>query len=101
MSVWILWHIPPEAVSSDDMLIGVYSSRGAAAAAVGRLTAKPGFADHPNVVDETDEPGFFIEEHPLDKDGWTDGYREEGLPAWVDPAWFDPELPDKTQSGDR
>ena len=58
-------------------LIGVYSSRDAALAAVGRLASKPGFRDNPEVIDDTDDAGFFIEPYALDEDHWTEGFRVE------------------------
>ena len=76
--VWILWHIPPGADDTGDyMLIGVYSTRESGMAAVERLRDQPGFRDHPGLVEDTDEAGFLIEAHSLDKDSWTEGYRRE------------------------
>ncbi len=75
MDVWILWHIPPDADATGDyMLIGVYSTRDAALAAVQRLADQPGFADHPELVEDTDEAGFMVVDYRLDKDHWTEGY---------------------------
>jgi hypothetical protein len=56
------------------MLIGLYSTREASLAAVQRLAGSPGFADHPEVVEDTDRPGFFTEAYELDQDHWTEGY---------------------------
>jgi len=55
MDVWVLWHIPPDADSQGDhMLIGVYSTRGAALATVQRLADRPGFADHRVILEDPD-----------------------------------------------
>jgi hypothetical protein len=90
--VWILWHVPPGGDSDKAVLIGVYSSKTAAVAAVARLADKPGFRDHPQVVDDADGPGFFMASYTLNQDGWQDGYRvardgdwEGTLPAWLPP----------------
>ena len=69
MDVWIMWHIPPGGDERGECgLIGVYSSRDAALAAVGRLAGKPGFRDDPEVIDDTDDAGFFMEPYTLDED---------------------------------
>lgn len=88
--VWILWHVPPGGDADKAVLIGVYSSNESALAAVTRLADRPGFRDHPGVVDDADDPGFFMEPYALDMDHWTDGYRIERdgeewatLPAWL------------------
>lgn len=47
-------------------LIGVYSSRSEADAAVRRLRTQPGFSDHPN--------GFSIDAYSLDQDHWQEGF---------------------------
>ena len=76
MDVWVLWHIPPGGDERGEyFLIGVYSSRETALAGVGRLASKPGFRDHPGVIDDTDEAGFFMSRFALDEDHWTEGYR--------------------------
>jgi hypothetical protein len=76
--VWILWHAPPAADEVGDyMLIGLYPTREAAVAAVDRLSGKPGFRDHPGIVEDTSDPGFFMEPHRLGEDHWTEGYRRE------------------------
>ena len=88
--VWIMWHVPPGGDTDKSMLIGVYSSRDAALEAVARLAGKPGFEDNPQVVDDADGPGFFMEAYTLDADHWEEGYRIatdadgwEPLPAWL------------------
>jgi len=78
MEVWVLWHIPPGGDKlSDYSLIGLYSSRDAAVAAVERLKDKPGFRDSPGVIDDTDDAGFFLEPYLLDQDHWAEGFRAE------------------------
>jgi hypothetical protein len=52
--------------TEDVKFIGVYSSRENAQAAIARLSRVPGFADAPT--------GFHIDEYPLDKDQWVEGY---------------------------
>ena len=75
MDIWILWHIPPEAEgTSGYCLIGLYSSREASIAAVKRLAGQPGFADDPDIVDDTESPGFFTEAYTVDQDHWPEGY---------------------------
>jgi hypothetical protein len=61
----------------DVKIIGLYESRTAAIAAVGRLVQNNGFREHPEIVnplvdDITD--GFFIDEYEINKDHWTEGY---------------------------
>ena len=88
--VWLLWHVPPTGDSDDALLIGAYESEESAQAAIGRLCEKPGFRDHPGLVDDADHPGFLIAPHELDKDMWSEGYRierSEGV-AYVLPAWM-------------
>ncbi len=78
MDVWLMWHLPPGGEERGDwLLIGVYSSRGAALEAVARLADKPGFAEYPHVVDDVEEAGFFIQRYVVDADHWTEGYRTE------------------------
>jgi hypothetical protein len=64
-------HVLPSG-EEDAKVIGVYRSRAAAEAAVGRLQSQPGFRDHPNIVDEGS--GFYIGKYPLDKGHWPEGY---------------------------
>jgi hypothetical protein len=47
-------------------LIGIYTTKEKAEAAVVSLTKMPGFADYPN--------GFSIEFHAFDRTGWTEGF---------------------------
>ena len=67
MSVYVLQHVHTfEDGSEDEKLIGVYSSRESAQAAIIRLNQMPGFLEAPE--------GFHIDEYQLDKDHWTEGY---------------------------
>lgn len=75
---FILWYLPPGSEELGDyLLIGVYSSRDAALEAAARFGGLPGFRDHPDVVDDTDQPGFFVSRYVIDEDHWTEGYRTE------------------------
>jgi hypothetical protein len=58
-------------------MIGVYSTRNLAEAAVERLRVQPGFKDYPLLVDPTSEQsdnGFHIDEYVVDCDYWTEGF---------------------------
>jgi hypothetical protein len=58
-------------------MIGVYRSLQAAHSAVERLQIQPGFRDYPQIVDyeqDNDQQGFHVQEYPLDKDHWCEGY---------------------------
>lgn len=84
MNVFVLWYIPPDAEDDDYLLIGVYSSRASAASAVRRLATKRGFANHPEIVEDTDQPGFYVAEYALDEDHWSEGFvssNEAGFPG--------------------
>ncbi len=50
----------------DVKLIGVYSSRAKARAAVRRVRGAPGFRDHPR--------GFTVEAMTVDRDHWVEGF---------------------------
>jgi hypothetical protein len=52
--------------SEDVKFIGVYSSREKAQAAIARLSQAPGFSEA--------LAGFHVDEYPLDKDHWVEGY---------------------------
>jgi len=66
-SVFVLHHVRTDDEYGDDAkLIGVYRSHEAAAAAVTRLSDRPGFRDHPS--------GFQIDAYPLDQDHWAEGF---------------------------
>ena len=72
MNVFLLWHFSP--TDEDGKLIGVYSSRVNALAAVQRAAEQSGFRDHPDIVEDTDDLGFFLDEQTLDEDDWTEGF---------------------------
>jgi hypothetical protein len=58
-------------------VIGVYRTREDAVAAVARLKGKPGFMNHPQIVNpnaEGSDEGFHISEMVLGRDGWVDGF---------------------------
>lgn len=64
--MYVLQHSRQDADSEDVKLLGVYSSRGAALAAIERARGKPGFRDYPE--------GFHVDEYVLDVDHWTQGF---------------------------
>ena len=65
--VYILQHVHAMEDGGEDVkLIGVYSSRENAQAALTRLGQAPGFSDA--------LAGFHIDEYQLDKDQWVEGY---------------------------
>jgi hypothetical protein len=69
-------HVMPNG-DDDSKLIGIYSSRAAAEAAVLRLRVQPGFCERPNVVNtevDQDANGFYIDEYRMDEDHWREGY---------------------------
>jgi hypothetical protein len=67
MKVYLLQHVHMLDGGDEDVkLIGVYSSRENADAAITRLSQVPGFCD------ATD--GFHVDEYQLDRDQWIEGY---------------------------
>ncbi len=67
-SVFVLQHGHPTRDDVEDVkLIGVYSSREKAQAAIARLVLAPGFSDAPD--------GFHIDEYRVDQDQWVEGYE--------------------------
>ena len=65
--VYVLQHVYSVDESAEDVkLIGVYSSRENAQAAITRLGQAPGFSEAP--------AGFHIDEYQVDKDQWVEGY---------------------------
>jgi hypothetical protein len=65
--VFVLQHVHAVDNGEDDVkLIGVYSSRETAQAAITRLGDAPGFSEA--------TAGFHIDEYQLDKDQWVEGY---------------------------
>jgi hypothetical protein len=77
-SVFVLHHLHILPSGEEDVkLIGAYRSVETAHSAVERLRIQPGFSDHPRIVDPLegdDVQGFQIDEYPLDKDHWSEGY---------------------------
>ena len=66
-SVWIAWHEYERDGCSEFKLIGVFSTRERAEAAIDARRHKPGFADHPE--------GFQIVSCVVDRDTeWLDGF---------------------------
>ena len=66
-SVFVLQHVHSREDGGEDVkLIGVYSSRDKAEAAMARLRRLPGFADAPD--------GFHVDEYRVDQDHWAEGY---------------------------
>lgn len=69
--VYVLQHAHSFEDGAEDVkLVGVYSSRENAQAAITRLTQAPGFLDAP--------AGFHIDEYQVDKDQWVEGYSTVG-----------------------
>ncbi len=65
-SVFVVQHAYELEDCEEVKMIGVYSSKTRAREAVARLVEQPGFRDVPN--------GFSIDEYPLDRDHWTEGF---------------------------
>ena len=65
-SVYVLHHEHELDGCDEAKLIGVYSSRERAEAAIARLQKQPGFSDHPD--------GFHIDHYALDEDNWVEGF---------------------------
>jgi hypothetical protein len=76
--VYLLEHsYSPTPDSEQVKVIGVYRTREDALAAVARLRDKPGFMDHPHLVDpdvDSNEEGFYISDMVLGRDAWVDGF---------------------------
>jgi hypothetical protein len=67
MNVFLLWHAYTFDVGGEDeKLIGVYSTRDEAEAAIGRVKGQPGFVDAPE--------GFLIDPYVVNEDHWAEGY---------------------------
>jgi homoserine kinase type II len=65
--VFVVQHVARENTQDEDVkIIGVYSTRVNADAAVQRMATKAGFRDY------TD--GFHVDEYLLDHDHWTEGF---------------------------
>jgi homoserine kinase type II len=66
-TVWLAWHEHDSDGTSELKLIGVFSTRERAEAAVEARRGKPGFVDHPD--------GFEIGSYVIDRDAaWLDGF---------------------------
>jgi len=66
-SVWVAWHELEIDGCNELKLIGVFSTRERAEAAVDARRGKPGFVDHPD--------GFEIAAYVVDRDAaWLDGF---------------------------
>lgn len=67
-TVHLLWFAKemPEGEEDIEILIGVYSSKQEASAAIERMKDKPGFGDFPQ--------GFEVCPYTLDHDHWTEGF---------------------------
>jgi hypothetical protein len=64
---YVLQHVHSVSDGAEDVkLVGVYSSRENAQAAITRLSQAPGFSEAP--------AGFHIDEYQVDKDQWVEGY---------------------------
>ena len=80
MTVFLLQHLRSEADSEDLKLVGIYSTRQEAEAAVERKRKFPGFQNFPRIVDpltDEDESGFYINEIELNVDCWSEGFLYE------------------------
>lgn len=67
MRVYVLQHMHTLEDGTEDVkLIGVYSTRENAQAAISRLGRAPGFSDA--------RAGFHIDEYQIDKDQWVEGF---------------------------
>ena len=82
--VFVVQHLHEIDDVEDVKMIGVYSSRASAEAAVLRLSTQPGFRENP--------AGFHIDPYSLDQDHWIEGFstletiylalENEGTPVW-------------------
>ncbi|WP_425617801.1 hypothetical protein NA78x_001490 [Anatilimnocola sp. NA78] len=80
-SVFLVQHVHLLGEEREDVkLIGAYSTSEAALAAVHRLRKQPGFCDYPILIDDTvsdAREGFTIDEYPIDRDHWAEGFVRE------------------------
>lgn len=66
-TVFLLWHSRAGRDDrTDDKLVGVYSTRAEAEAAIARKLSFEGFRDFPD--------GFLIDPYELDRDAWSEGF---------------------------
>ncbi len=66
MRVFLAWHTHADGLDDNAKLLGVYSTRELAEAAVDRSRSKPGFRLYPR--------GFEIVGYDVDRDEWTEGF---------------------------
>jgi len=79
-TVFLVEHLRDQGDSNDIKLIGIYSTREQADAAVKRKQIFPGFSDFPRVIDtmkDEETSGFYISEITLDQDYWSEGFIYE------------------------
>ena len=95
MKLYILQHEREDSEFADDTkLIGIYSSKDAAEAAVRWLEKLPGFSKVPQ--------GFYTDAYEVDKDHWTEGFGSgvnENKGARDVPNWALVERPRSGESG--
>ena len=77
--VFVVQHLHVLPGEEEDVkLIGVYSSRGVALAAVARVGGQPGFRESPRLVNPEIEgssaEGFYVDEYVIDRDHWEEGF---------------------------
>ena len=66
-TVFLIHHVARDGQPDEDTkLLGVYSDRQQAHAALTRFLKLPGFRD--------DQAGFLLEEYTLNEDHWTEGF---------------------------
>ncbi|HEX5556365.1 MAG TPA: hypothetical protein VFX13_01970 [Gaiellales bacterium] len=84
--VHLLWHTHELADgSSDEKLLGVYSTHEQAQARIEQARLLPGFGEAPG--------GFEVVEYELDRDDWVEGYRTDeagDVPSWFAPGGGEP-----------
>jgi hypothetical protein len=77
-TAFVLYHVHTHADRREDAkLLGIYSTRAQALAAIERLKLQPGFCDHPRLIDpliENLENGFSLDEYVINQDHWSQGY---------------------------
>lgn len=78
MVVFLLQHLHVHSDGDENVkVIGIYSSRDEALAAVGRKSLYPGFCECPNLIDPLvvdDKCGFYIDAVTVDKELWSEGF---------------------------
>lgn len=72
-NVFIVQHVHLQPDDYEDIkIIGIYTTREFAVAAVERVRGQPGFCNDPEIVDEGS--GFHISRYTLNRDHWAEGY---------------------------